>query len=361
MVAHPVTFIPGDGVGPELSEATRRVLEATGVEFAWDVQQAGADVVEEHGTPLPEPVLASIRRNGVAIKGPITTPVGSGFRSVNVALRKELDLYACLRPCKWYRGVRSRYEDVDVVIVRENHEDLYAGIEFEQGSPGARDLIEFIAEKTGTRIRDDAGISIKPISVWGTERIVRFAFEYARSYGRKKVTAVHKANIMKFSDGLFLETARRVAERYPDVEFEDRIVDNLTMQLVQRPEEYDVLVLPNLYGDIVSDLCAGLVGGLGVAPGGNIGDEAAVFEATHGSAPKYKGMNRVNPMAMMLSGVLMLRHLEETEAADRLEAAIAGVIAEGRSVTYDMKPTRDDPTAVGTSQVADAVIEKLRS
>ena len=361
MVAHPVTFIPGDGVGPELSEATRRVLEATGVEFAWDVQQAGADVVEEYGTPLPEPVLASIRRNGVAIKGPITTPVGSGFRSVNVALRKELDLYACLRPCKWYRGVRSRYEDVDVVIVRENHEDLYAGIEFEQGSPGARDLIEFIAEKTGTRIRDDAGISIKPISVWGTERIVRFAFEYARSYGRKKVTAVHKANIMKFSDGLFLETARRVAERYPDVEFEDRIVDNLTMQLVQRPEEYDVLVLPNLYGDIVSDLCAGLVGGLGVAPGGNIGDEAAVFEATHGSAPKYKGMNKVNPMAMMLSGVLMLRHLEETEAGDRLEAAIAGVIAEGRSVTYDMKPTRDDPTAVGTSQVADAVIEKLGS
>jgi len=361
MVAHRVTFIPGDGVGPELSEATRRVLEATGVGFAWDVQQAGADVVEEHGTPLPEPVLASIRRNGVAIKGPITTPVGSGFRSVNVALRKELDLYACLRPCKWYRGVRSRYEGVDVVIVRENHEDLYAGIEFEQGSPGARDLIEFIAEKTGTRIRDDAGISIKAISVWGTERIVRFAFEYARSCGRKKVTAVHKANIMKFSDGLFLETARRVAEGYPDVEFEDRIVDNLTMQLVQRPEEYDVLVLPNLYGDIVSDLCAGLVGGLGVAPGGNIGDEAAVFEATHGSAPKYKGMNKVNPMAMMFSGVLMLRHLEETEAADRLEAAIAGVIAEGRSVTYDMKPTRDDPTAVGTSQVADAVIEKLNA
>ncbi len=361
MVAHQVTFIPGDGVGPELSEATRRVLEATGVEFAWDVQEAGADVVAEHGTPLPEPVLASIRRNGVAIKGPITTPVGSGFRSVNVALRKELDLYACLRPCKWYRGVRSRYEDVNVVIVRENHEDLYAGIEFEQGSPGAKDLIEFIAEKTGTRIRDDAGISIKPISVWGSERIVRFAFEYARSYGRKKVTAVHKANIMKFSDGLFLETARRVAERYSDVEFEDRIVDNLTMQLVQRPEEYDVLVLPNLYGDIVSDLCAGLIGGLGVAPGGNIGAEAAVFEATHGSAPKYKGMNKVNPMAMMLSGVLMLRHLEETEAADRLEAAIAAVIAEGRSVTYDMKPTRDDPTAVGTSQVADAVIEKLNA
>ncbi len=359
MATHQVTFIPGDGVGPELSEATRRVLEATGVGFDWDVQDAGADVVERYGTPLPDHVLDSIRRTGVAIKGPITTPVGSGFRSVNVALRLELELYACLRPCKWYRGVRSRYEDVDVVIARENTEDLYAGIEFEEGSEGARELIGFIADKTGKRIRDDAGLSIKPISVFGTERIVRFAFEYARSYGRKKVTAVHKANIMKFSDGLFLATARKVAEGYPDVEFDDRIVDNLSMQLVQRPEEYDVLVLPNLYGDIVSDLCAGLIGGLGVAPGANIGDRAAVFEATHGSAPKYTGMNKVNPMAMMLSGVLMLRHLEETEAADRLEAAIAAVIAEGKSVTYDMKPTRDDPTAVGTSQVADGVIEKL--
>ncbi|HEX9410715.1 MAG TPA: isocitrate/isopropylmalate family dehydrogenase, partial [Actinomycetota bacterium] len=253
MATYRVTLIPGDGVGPELTEATRRVLEATGVGFDWDVQDAGADVVERYGTPLPDPVLDSIRRNRVAIKGPITTPVGSGFRSVNVALRKELDLYACLRPCKWYRGVRSRYEDVDVVIVRENTEDLYAGIEFEEGSRGARELIEFIAEKTGKRIRDDAGISIKPISAWGTERIVRFAFDYARSYGRTKVTAVHKANIMKFTDGLFLETARRVAETYADIGFEDRIVDNLTMQLVQRPEEYDVLVLPNLYGDIVSD------------------------------------------------------------------------------------------------------------
>ncbi len=358
-MSHRVTLIPGDGVGPELSEATRRVLEATGVEFDWDVQEAGADVVDRYGTPLPEPVLASIRETRVAIKGPITTPVGSGFRSVNVALRKELDLYACLRPCKWYPGVRSRYEGVDIVIVRENTEDLYAGIEFEHGTPEAKDLIELVAEKTGKRIRDDSGISIKPISVWGGERIVRFAFEHARRNGRRKVTAVHKANIMKFSDGLFLETARRVAKGYPDVAFEDRIVDNLTMQLVQRPEEYDVLVLPNLYGDIVSDLCAGLVGGLGLAPGANIGDEAAVFEATHGSAPKYAGMNKVNPMAMMLSGVLMLRHLGEREAADRLESAIAAVIAEGRSVTYDMKPTRDDPTAVGTSQVADAVIEKL--
>jgi isocitrate dehydrogenase (NAD+) len=358
-MAYRVTLIPGDGVGPELSEATRRVLEATGVEFDWDVQDAGADVMDRYGTPLPDHVLESIRTNRVAIKGPITTPVGTGFRSVNVALRKELDLYACLRPCKLYPGVRSRYDRVDVVIVRENHEDLYAGIEFEQGRPEALKLIDFIADLSGRRIREDSGISIKPISVTGTQRIVRFAFDYARRYGRKKVTAVHKANIMKFSDGLFLETARQVAAESPDVEFEDRIVDNLAMQLVSRPEEYDVLVLPNLYGDIISDLCAGLIGGLGVAPGGNIGDEVAVFEATHGSAPKYRGMNRVNPMAMMFSGVLMLRHLDETEAADRLEAALAEVIREGRSVTYDMKPARDDPTAVGTSDVADAVVEKL--
>src|SRR5919201_117762 len=359
-MAHRVTFIPGEGVGPELSEATRRVLEATGVEFDWDVQEAGADVVEQYGTPLPGHVLDSIRASHLAIKGPITTPVGTGFRSVNVALRKELDLYACLRPCKWYPGVRSRYENVDVVIVRENTEDLYAGIEFEQGTPEAHKLIDFIADQTGKRIREDSGISIKPISVTGTRRIVGFAFDYAKRYGRRKVTAVHKANIMKFTDGLFLEVARQVAREHPEIEFEDRIVDNCSMQLVSRPEEYDVLVLPNLYGDIISDLCAGLIGGLGVAPGANIGDEAAVFEATHGSAPKYKGMNKVNPMAMMFSGVLMLRHLEESDAADRLEAAIAAVIAEGKSVTYDMKPTRDDPTAVGTSQVADAVIEQLQ-
>jgi isocitrate dehydrogenase (NAD+) len=359
-MAHRVTFIPGDGVGPELSEATRRVLEATGVGFDWDVQHAGADVMDEYDTPLPEPVLESIRRNGVAIKGPITTPVGGGFRSVNVALRKELDLFCCLRPCKTYPGVRSRYENVDVVICRENHEDLYAGVEFEQGSAQAKQLIETIAELADKRIREDSGISIKPISVTGTKRIVRWAFDYAKREGRKRVTAVHKANIMKFSDGLFLETARQVAEEeYPDVEFEDRIVDNLAMQLVARPEEYDVLVLPNLYGDIISDLCAGLIGGLGVAPGGNIGDEVAVFEATHGSAPKYRGMNKVNPMAMMFSGMLMLRHLDEREAADRLERALAEVIREGKSVTYDMKARRDDPTAVGTSEVADAVIEKL--
>jgi isocitrate dehydrogenase (NAD+) len=360
-MAYTVTLIPGDGVGPELSEATRRVLEATGVAFDWDVQDAGVDVMDQYGTPLPEHVLDSIRRNKVAIKGPITTPVGTGFRSVNVALRRELDLYCCLRPCKSYKGVRSRYDDVDVVICRENMEDLYAGIEFEQGKPETLELIEFLSKLSGRAIREDSGISIKPISETGTRRIVSFAFDYARKNGRKKVTAVHKANIMKFSDGLFLATAREVAQEYDDIEFEDRIVDNLCMQLVGRPEEYDVLVLPNLYGDIVSDLCAGLIGGLGLAPGANIGDEAAVFEATHGSAPKYKGMNKVNPMAMMFSGVLMLRHLAEDDAANRLEAALAAVIEEGKSVTYDMKPTRDDPTAVGTSQVADAVIEKLEA
>jgi isocitrate dehydrogenase (NAD+) len=359
-MAHRVTFIPGDGVGPELSEATRRVLEATGVGFDWDVQEAGADIMDRYGTPLPEHVLESIRANGTAIKGPITTPVGTGFRSVNVALRKELDLFCCLRPCKTYPGVRSRYDEVDVVICRENHEDLYAGVEFEQGTPDAKQLIDTIAELTDKRIREDSGISIKPISVTGTKRIVRWAFQYAQREGRKKVTAVHKANIMKFSDGLFLETARQVSEEFPDIEFEDRIVDNLAMQLVSRPEEYDVLVLPNLYGDIISDLCAGLIGGLGVAPGANIGDQAAVFEATHGSAPKYRGMNKVNPMAMMLSGMLMLRYLNERGAADRLERALAEVIREGKSVTYDMKPTRDDPTAVGTSEVADAVIEQLK-
>ncbi|MQB01225.1 MAG: isocitrate/isopropylmalate dehydrogenase family protein [Actinobacteria bacterium] len=359
--AYRVTLIPGDGTGPEISEATRRVLEATGVRFDWDVQYAGTDVMDEYGTPLPDHVLASIRANKVAIKGPITTPVGTGFRSVNVALRKELDLYMCLRPCKTYKGVRSRYEDIDLIVVRENHEDLYAGIEFEQGSSEARKLIDFLTDLGAPRIREDSGISIKPISITGTQRIVRAAFDYAIKNGRKKVTAVHKANIMKFSDGLFLRTAREVAEEYADsgIEFEDRIVDNMSMQLVQKPELYDVLVLPNLYGDIISDLGAGLIGGLGVAPGGNIGDEAAVFEPTHGSAPKYAGQNKVNPMAMMLSGMLMLRHLEEMEAADRLEAAIAAVIEEGKNVTYDMKESRDDPSAVGTSKVAEGVIEKL--
>ena len=330
-MAHRVTLIPGDGTGPEIAEATRRVLDATGVDFDWDVQQAGADVMDQHGgNPLPDHVLESIKRNGVAIKGPITTPVGTGFRSVNVALRKSLDLYGQVRPCKSYPGVRSRYDTVDLVVVRENTEDLYAGIELEDGTDEALELIAWIEQHGLGRIREGSGISVKPISVSGTRRIVEFAFDYARKNGRRKVTAVHKANIMKFTDGLYLRVAREVAAENEDVEFEDKIVDNLSMQLVQRPEEYDVLVCPNLYGDIVSDLCAGLIGGLGLAPGGNFGTHAAVFEPTHGSAPKYTGQNKVNPMAMMLSGVMMLRHLDERDAADRLESAIAEVIAEGR-------------------------------
>ena len=357
---HRVTFIPGDGTGPEIAEATKRVLEGTGVEFDWDQQEAGIDVYEAGGKPLPDETLQSIRDNGVAIKGPTTTPVGSGHRSVNVALRKELDLYSCQRPCKAYEGVRTRFPETDVVIVRENHEDLYAGIEYEVGSEEAAKLRETVAE-LGSQIREDAGISIKPISVFGTTRIVESAFKYAKENGRRKVTAGHKANIMKFSDGLFLKTATEVAEKHPEIEFEERIIDNLCNQLVSRPEEYDVIVLPNLYGDIVSDLGAGMIGGLGMAPGGNIGDEIAVFEATHGSAPKYKGQNKVNPMALMLSGVMMLRHLDERDAADRLEGAIAEVIRKGEKVTYDMKPTRDDPTAVGTSEVADAIIEEMNS
>jgi isocitrate dehydrogenase (NAD+) len=361
-MTHRVTLIPGDGTGPEIAEATRRVLEATGVEFDWDVQDAGADAMDRNdGNPLPDHVVESIRRNGTAIKGPITTPVGTGFRSVNVGLRKALDLYAQVRPCKLYPGVRTRYADtrVDLVIVRENTEDLYAGIEFERGSDGARTVADAIEAASGVRLRPDAGISIKPISEAGTRRVVQFAFDLARRDGRRKVTAVHKANIMKHTDGLWLEVSRQVAAENADIEFEDRIVDNMCMQLVQKPELYDVLVLPNLYGDIVSDLGAGLVGGLGVAPGANFGTDAAVFEPTHGSAPKYAGQNRVNPIAMMLSGVLMLRHLGETAAADALEGAIAAVVAEERSVTYDMKPAPDDPTAVGTSQVADAIIAKL--
>ena len=359
-MAHRVTLIPGDGTGPELTEATRRVLEATSVDFDWDVQHAGIDVMDENdGNPLPEHVLDAVRETGIALKGPITTPIGGGFRSVNVSLRKSLDLYAQVRPCKTYPGVRSRFADVDLVVVRENTEDLYAGIEFAAGSSETVELIAWLEKEGATLPFRDAGISVKPLSIKGTRRIVQFAFEYARANGRKKVTAVHKANIMKYSDGLFLRIAREVAMHNEEIQFEDRIVDNMCMQLVQRPEEYDVLVLPNLYGDIVSDLCAGMIGGLGMAPGANFGEGVAIFEPTHGSAPKYAGQNKVNPMAQMLSGMLMLRHLGEHPAAHRLERAIGEVIAEGRSVTYDMKPSRDDPTAVGTSEVADAIIQKL--
>lgn len=359
-MAYRVTFIPGDGTGPEIAEATKRVLDATGVDFDWDIQQAGVDIMAEEGTPLPQATIDSILTNKIGIKGPITTPVGTGFRSVNVALRKICNLYACIRPCKTYEGVRTKYSDIDLVFVRENTEDLYAGIEFEKDKPETAELIEFLRKhQPDAQFGEHTGISIKPVSEEGTRRIVQYAFDYAREHGRKKVTAVHKANIMKFTDGLFLDIATQVAAQNTDIEFEERIVDNMCMQLVQKPELYDVMVLPNLYGDVLSDLGAGLIGGLGVAPGANIGSEAALFEPTHGSAPKYAGQNKVNPMAMMFSGVMMLRHLKEHEAADKMENAMAAVIREGKSVTYDMKADRNDPSAVGTSEVADGIIAKM--
>ncbi|MGI6295646.1 MAG: isocitrate/isopropylmalate dehydrogenase family protein [Armatimonadota bacterium] len=379
-MAHKITLIPGDGTGPEITEATRRVIDATGVSIDWEIKEAGVDVMDKYGTPLPDEVLESIRRNKVALKGPITTPIGKGFRSVNVAMRKELDLYACVRPCKYYPGIRSKYDDVDLVVVRENTEDLYAGVEFDLGSDEAKAIVEM----SGGKIREDSAISIKPISVTGTRRIVKLAFDYAIANGRKSVTAVCKANIMKYTDGLFYRVAREVAKAYgatfewselePEkgdetlsaeagkgagIVYQERLVDNMCMQLVQKPELYDILCMPNLYGDILSDLCAGLTGGLGVAPGANIGDGVALFEPTHGSAPKYTGQNKVNPIAMILSGMLMLRHIHENDAADRLEKAVAKVIAEGKDVTYDMKPNRNDPTAVGTSEVGDAIIREL--
>jgi len=354
-----VTLVTGDGIGPEIAEAARRCVDATGAGINWDVAQAGVEVMEELGTPLPDATVESIKKNSVALKAPITTPVGKGYRSINVHLRQTLDLYACLRPCKSYEGVRSRYSGIDLVVVRENTEDLYAGIEFQKGEDDTAEIINWLNKHSSRKVSGDSGISIKPISVQATKRIVRFAFDYARKLGRKKVTSVHKANIMKFSDGLWLEVSRQVAKQYTDIEFEDRIVDNMCMQLIQKPELYDVLVLPNLYGDIISDLCAGLVGGLGVAPGANIGEKIAIFEATHGSAPKYKGQNKVNPTALILSGVMMLKHIGKTAEADKLDNAVAAVIAEGKSVTYDMKPDRNDPTAVGTSEMADAIIEKI--
>ncbi len=330
---HKITWIPGDGVGPEISDASRAIIDASGVDIEWEIVDAGVDVMDEYGTPLPEHVLESIRRNKIAIKGPITTPVGTGFRSVNVALRKALDLYANLRPAKSLPGIKTRFEEIDLVVVRENTEDLYAGIEH--------------------MVTDDAAESIKIITKKASRRIVEFAFEYALKEGRKKVTAVHKANIMKCTDGLFLATAREVAKKYPQVEFEDRIVDNMCMQLVIKPELYDVLVLPNLYGDIISDLCAGMVGGLGVAPGANIGDGIAVFEPVHGSAPKYKGQNKVNPLALLQSGILMLRYINEREAADRIYKAMIAVLEDGSKVTYDLGGS------AGTSEMAEAIIARM--
>ena len=370
MKSHSATLITGDGVGPELADAARKCIDAAlektdgSGTIQWTLRQAGVDVMAEQGTPMPQETIDSVRNTDVTLKAPITTPIGTGFRSVNVQLRQTLDLYACLRPCKSYKGVRSRYEDIDLVVVRENCEDLYAGVEFEKGKSETAELIEAVNRlSTDKKIKTSAqttGISIKPISVENTSRIFHFAFKYARDNDRKKVTGIHKANIMKYTDGLWKEVAEEVAKQYPDIEYDERLVDNMCMQLVQKPELYDVLVLPNLYGDILSDLCAGLVGGLGVAPGANIGDGGAVFEATHGSAPKYKGLDKVNPTALILSGVLMLRYIDEKAAADTLENAAAAVIAEGKDVTYDMKPHRDDPTAVGTSRMAEAIIAAMK-
>ncbi len=358
-MVYDVTLIPGDGIGPEVVEAARRVLEATGVEFRWHMADAGLDALEKYGDTLPEATVESIRQTKLGLKGPITTPIGTGFRSVNVGLRQALNLYANLRPARTFPGVRTRYENVDIVVVRENTEDLYAGVEFDTGSEDARAVIEAINPRTKRKIAPDAAISIKMITPEASRRIVKFAFDYARQNKRRLVTAVHKANIMKFSDGLFLHVAQEVAQDYPDIEFNDRIVDNVCMQLVQRPEEYDVLVMPNLYGDIVSDLVTGLVGGLGISPGANIGDGIACFEPIHGSAPKYTGQNKANPTAEILSGVMMLHYIGEHEAGDRVERAVRQVIEEGKSVTYDFKPNRDDPTAVGTSQMADAIIAAM--
>jgi isocitrate dehydrogenase (NAD+) len=387
---HHVTLLPGDGTGPEIVEATRKCVEAAGVKIAWDVQECGIEVIEAEGK-VPDRVLASIRANKVALKGPITTPIGKGFRSVNVFLRQELDLFACLRPCKTYEGVRTYFQgaNVDLVIVRENTEDLYAGVEFRAGEDTTARLIKTINESSsGKKIntRDDTtGVSIKPISIEATRRIANFAFDYAVKNKRSSVTSVCKANIMKFTDGLWYDGTRAVAQAYgaefewaelaegvaPDpelvghvaeaagVKYMERLIDNMCMQLNQLPELYDVILTQNLYGDILSDLCAGLVGGLGVAPGANIGDDAAIFEATHGSAPKYKGLNKVNPTALILSAKLMLDYLGEHQAAARLERAVAAVIAEGKDVTYDMKPHRNDPTAVGTQEMAEAICRKM--
>ncbi|MDR1511488.1 MAG: isocitrate/isopropylmalate dehydrogenase family protein [Endomicrobium sp.] len=349
-MAYKISLIPGDGIGPEIAEITMKVVEATGVKVDWEVVRAGVEIMAKEGTPLPLGALESIRRNRVALKAPITTPIGTGFRSVNVAIRKELDLFVCLRPCKIYNGVRSRYENVDLVIVRENTEDLYAGVEYPQNSKESQEIIRL----SNSKIRECSAISIKSISAFATERVVRYAFEYALRCNRKKVTAVTKANIMKCTDGLFYETARRIARNYEDkIGYEERLIDNMCLQLVQKPELYDVIVVPNLYGDILSDLCAGLVGGLGVAPGANLGNDIAVFEAVHGSAPKYKGLNKVNPVALILSAKLMLEYLGETNAASRLEQAVSDVIMEKRCVTYDLGGT------AGTKEMGQAIIEKL--
>jgi isocitrate dehydrogenase (NAD+) len=359
MSDYQVTLIPGDGIGPEVAAATRRVLDASGITFEWEERDAGMTALERDGDVLPEKTLASVRRNGVGLKGPITTPIGGGFRSVNVGLRQALGLYANLRPGRTMAGVRSVFDDIDLVVVRENLEGMYSGVEFDAGTPEAADVIARINERGTKPVALEAAISIKVITPENSRRIVRYAFEYARANNRKLVTAVHKANIMKFTDGLFLRMAQEVAAEYPEIEFNDRIVDNMCMQLMQRAQDYDVLVMPNLYGDIISDLVAGMVGGLGVAPSGNIGPDAAVFEPIHGSAPSHAGKDEANPTAMILSGALMLRHLGERSAAERVERAVGEVIRAGERVTYDLRPDRDPAKAVGTSGMADAIIERL--
>jgi isocitrate dehydrogenase (NAD+) len=358
-VKHRVTLIPGDGIGPELAAATCRAIEATGVEIDWDVQNAGADVMQAEGTPLPQRVLDSLRKNKVGLKGPLTTPVGTGFRSVNVAIRTELDVFASVRPARTYAGIPNSVAGVDLVIVRENTESEYVGIEFAQGSAEAAQLIEFAKKHTGKDIRSDSGIALRPISVTGSRRIVEYAFRYARQNGRKRVTAIHKANILKHTDGLFLEVARDVARANPDIVFDDMIVDAACMNLVQRPQQFDVMVMPNLYGDILSDLCAGLVGGLGVAPGANLGENAAVFEPVHGSAPQFKGSGKMDPVAMILTACLMLRHLGEREAAERLERGVEQVLSEHVAVTRDLLPPDQADRAVTTEAMVDAIVAAM--
>ncbi|MFC1709679.1 isocitrate/isopropylmalate dehydrogenase family protein [Candidatus Omnitrophota bacterium] len=359
---HKITLIPGDGIGSDVALATKRCIDATGVMIDWEEFIAGEEAIKKFGTPLPDEILASIRKNKVALKGPIVTPIASGFRSVNVAMRQNLDLFACVRPSKSIEGViSSHYKNIDLVVIRENSEDLYAGIEFEKDSKEVKEMISLINKLSPKKVREDSGISIKPISEFASRRIIEFSFEYALKNNRKKVTIVHKANIMKYTDGLFLKLGREIAKKYEGkVEFDEAIVDNLCMQLVLRPFNFDVLVLPNLYGDIISDLCAGLIGGLGIAPGSNIGKDCALFEPVHGSAPKYKGQNKVNPTATIQSGILMLRYINEGSAADKLEAALHKVIKEGKYVTYDLKKDRNDPSAVGTQQMADAVIKEIK-
>ena len=361
IVSYKVTLIPGDGIGPEVSGAAQRVLDASGVSFEWDVREAGMTALESQGDLLPEATLDSLKANKVGLKGPMTTPIGSGFRSVNVGLRQALGLYANLRPGKSLEGVQSAFRDIDLVVVRENLEGMYSGIEFDTGTEEAAEVIDAINERSKKKVDSTAAISIKIITPAESRRIVEYAFEYAKANGRKQVTAVHKANIMKFTDGLFLREAQAVAERYPDIAFNDRIVDNMCMQLMQKPQDYDVLVMPNLYGDIVSDLVAGMIGGLGVAPSGNIGPDGAVFEAIHGSAPSHAGKNEANPTAMILSGALMLRHLGEQAAAERVEKATAAVIAEGKDVTYDLRADRDPSKAASTTRMTDAIIEAMGS